>query len=207
MITSASPDNTSTTTGTAEAEVRAVLASYVDAHARRDAESILATTRDALYGWTAERVARRQTARSVPAYLYLFDHGYPAADGAGLHAFHASELPYVFGTFDGTPPRWPNPPASAEEAALSEAMLDYWTSFARTGRPEAAHAAAWPAFGSGGHYMHFAATPQPETGLMPGMYALNEEVVCRRNAAGNLPWHWNVGIVSPPLPPAVPRCR
>jgi para-nitrobenzyl esterase len=171
------------------------------------AESILATTRDALYGWTAERVARRQTARSVPAYLYLFDHGYPAADSAGLHAFHASELPYVFGTFDGTPPRWPNPPASAEEAALAEAMLDYWTSFARTGRPETAHAAAWPAFGSGGHYMHFAATPQPETGLMPGMYALNEEVVCRRNAAGNLPWHWNVGIVYPPLPPAVPRCR
>ena len=84
-------------------------------------------------------------------------------------------------------------------------MLDYWTSFARTGRPQAAHAAAWPAYGSAGAYMHFAAAPRPETGLMPGMYALNEEVVCRRNAQGNLPWHWNVGLVSPPLPPAVPR--
>jgi para-nitrobenzyl esterase len=171
------------------------------------AESILATTRDSLYGWTAERVARRQTARDMPAYLYLFDHGYPAADSAGLHAFHASELPFVFGTFSGTPPRWPNPPATAEEAALSGAMLDYWTSFARTGRPEAAHAAAWPAYGTAGAYMHFAATPQPQTGLMPGMYALNEEVVCRRNAQGDLPWHWNVGMVSPPLPPAAPGCR
>jgi para-nitrobenzyl esterase len=171
------------------------------------AESILATTRDSLYGWTAERVARRQTARDAPAYLYLFDHGYPAADSAGLHAFHASELPFMFGTFAGTPPRWPNPPATAEEAALSEAMLDYWTSFARTGRPEAARAAAWPAYGTAGAYMHFAATPRPETGLMPGMYALNEEVVCRRNAQGDLPWHWNVGMASPPLPPAAPRCR
>lgn len=46
MITSTSPDNTSTATGTAEAEVRAVLAAYVDAHARRDAESILGVFTD-----------------------------------------------------------------------------------------------------------------------------------------------------------------
>ena len=32
---------------------------------------------------------------------------------AGLHAFHASELPYVFGTFDGTPPLWPKNPRHA----------------------------------------------------------------------------------------------
>ena len=70
-------------------------------------ESILKTTRDALYGWTAERMARKQTAIGQPAYLYLFDHGYPAADDAGLHAFHASELPFVFGNADRTPPRWP----------------------------------------------------------------------------------------------------
>ena len=60
-------------------------------------ESIFATTRDALYGWTAERLVRQQTALGQHAYLYLFDHGYPAADSIGLHAFHASELPYVFG--------------------------------------------------------------------------------------------------------------
>src|SRR5690606_14291700 len=60
-------------------------------------ESILATTRDALYGWTAEELVRKQTAIGQPAFLYFFDHGYPAADAAGLHGFHASELPYVFG--------------------------------------------------------------------------------------------------------------
>ena len=45
-------------------------------------ESILATTRDALYGWTAVRLVKKQAALGQPAFLYLFDHGYPAADAA-----------------------------------------------------------------------------------------------------------------------------
>jgi para-nitrobenzyl esterase len=39
------------------------------------------------------------------------------------------------------------------------------------------------------------------------MYALNEAVVCRRNAAGGIGWNWNVGLWSPPIPPAAPACR
>jgi para-nitrobenzyl esterase len=169
-------------------------------------ESIFATTRDALYGWTAERLARKQAALGIPSYLYLFDHGYPAADDAGLHGFHASELPYVFGTAEATPPLWPKIPATPREAALSEAMLDYWASFARTGRPTAAHGPAWPAFGRSGAYMHFADGPEVSAGLMPGMYELNEQVVCRRRADGTQPWHWNVGLAAPKLPPATPAC-
>jgi para-nitrobenzyl esterase len=169
-------------------------------------ESILATTRDGLYGWTAERLVRKQTALGLSSYLYLFDHGYPAADDSDLHAFHASELPYVFGTFDATPPRWPRVPAEPREVALSQAMLDYWTSFARDGQPQAAHEPDWPAFGSAGAYMHFTETPHPQEHLMPGMYRLNEEVVCRRMAAGNQPWGWNVGLWAPPLPPMSAQC-
>jgi len=60
-------------------------------------ESIWATTRDALYGWTAERLVKKQTSLGQPSFLYYFDHGYPAEEAAGLHAFHASELPYVWG--------------------------------------------------------------------------------------------------------------
>ena len=170
-------------------------------------ESILAATRDGLYGWTAERLVRKQTALGLPSYLYLFDHGYAAADNAHLHGFHASELPYVFGKFDGTPPIWPPIPASPRENELSDAMLDYWTSFARAGKPRAANAPDWPAYGSAGAYMHFTDAPHPETHLMPGMYRLNEEVVCRRVAAGNLPWNWNVGLASPKLPPTSAHCR
>jgi len=169
-------------------------------------ESIYASTRDGLYGWTAEHVARKQTALGKPAYLYLFDHAYPAAEAAGLHAFHASELPFVFGAFDGTPPAWPAVPDSPPERALSNAMIDYWTSFARNGVPTSRSAGAWPKFGTAGHYMHFADRPRPSTGLMSGMYDLLEQVVCRRMAAGTIGWNWNMGLASPPLPPPAPGC-
>jgi para-nitrobenzyl esterase len=169
-------------------------------------ESIFAATRDGLYGWTAERVARKQTALGRPAYLYLFDHSYPAADEAGLHAFHASEIPFVFGTFDATPPRWPRVPDAPSERALSGAMIDYWTSFARSGVPESRLAGRWPAFGKAGNYMHFTASPHPSVGLMPGMYDLIEQVVCRRVATGKIGWNWNVGLASPELPARAAGC-
>lgn len=168
-------------------------------------ESILATTRDSLYGWTAERVARKQTAVGQSAYLYLFDHGYPAADSAGLHAFHASELPYVWGTFDGTPPRWPKVSDTPAERRFSDTMIDYWASFARNGRP-VARSGPWPAYGSARNYLRFAAQPEVRRNLMPGMYRLNEAVMCRRRAAGKDGWNWNVGLASPKLPPRAPRC-
>jgi len=170
-------------------------------------ESIWATTRDSLYGWTAERLVTRQTALGVPSFLYLFDHGYPAADEKGLHAFHASELPYVFGTADRAPPNWPKVPVTDVEASLSNAMLDYWTSFARTGVPSAVGQPSWQAYGKERAYLSFEDVPRPKAHLMPGMYEFNEQVVCRRRAAGGIPWHWNVGLASPPLPPEAAQCR
>jgi len=162
-------------------------------------ESILATTRDALYGWTAERLVRNQSALGQPSFLYLFDHSYPTADAAGLHAFHASELPYVFGTPERTPPLWPKIPTTPQESALSNAMIDYWPSFCRTGRPRANNQPDWHPYGSARNYMAFADAPQPSAHLFPGMYELHEEAVCRRKSSGDLPWHWNVGVISPSL--------
>jgi len=81
-------------------------------------------------------------------------------------------------------------------------MGDYWTSFARTGRPQAKNAPDWPAYAPGAHYMHFAATPTPARDLMPGMYDLNEKVMCRRRAAATMPWGWNVGLWAPKTPDA-----
>jgi para-nitrobenzyl esterase len=128
-------------------------------------------------------------------------------DDAGLHAFHASELPYVFGTSDLTQPNWPKIPDTPAERAYSEAMGDYWASFVRGGAPTAAHAPAWPAYGAEGHYMHFADFPRPATGQVPGMYALNEEIMCRRRAAGKIGWNWNVGLASAKLPPKAAGCE
>jgi len=163
-------------------------------------ESILATTRDALYGWTAERLVRRQTSLGAPSFLYYFDHGYPSEEAAGLHAFHASELPFVFGTMDATTPNWPKIPATPQETGLSEAMIGYWTSFARSGKPQAANQPDWPAYGPSHSYMAFTDAPHPADRLLPGMFEFNEAVVARRKQTGTLVWGWNVGVASPKLP-------
>ena len=168
--------------------------------------AILAATRDALYGWTAERLVRKQTALGQPAYFYIFDHGFPAADDAGLHAFHAAELPYVFGSLNRTPPYWPKAPPTAAEAKLSEVMLDYWSSFVRTGAPRAANGPDWPAFGGGEAFMAFQEAPRASAHLFPGVYAFNEAVVCRRRANGDIAWNWNVGLYAPKLPARDPHC-
>ena len=163
------------------------------------AETILATPRDALYGWTSERLAIKQAALGQPSYLYLFDHGYPAASEYGLHGFHAAEIPFVFGTAANTPPYWPKIPDTVAERRFATAMGDYWVSFAKTGKPEAAGQAAWRPYGKDAAFMAFADIPRAGARLMPGMFALHEAAVCRRRAAGNQPWNWNSGIVSPVL--------
>ena len=170
------------------------------------AESVLAAPRDALYGWTSERMARAQTALGQPAFLYLFDHGYPATEEAGLHAFHAAEIPFVFGAFDRLPPRWPAIPDTAAEHALSDAMMAYWASFARGGAPIAAGQPEWPVYGRAHAYMAFEDRPVPRQRVMPGMFELREAEVCRRRAAGGTPWNWAVGVVAAPVPPPTAGC-
>ena len=167
-------------------------------------ESMLATTRDAMYGWTSERLVARQTDLGAPSYLYFWDHGYPSANRDGLHAFHASEIPYVFGTMALTAKAWPKAPDNAAERELSNAMLSYWSSFAKTGVPSAEGQPDWPPYADDESYMHFDKTPKPARHVLPGRYELHEEVVCRRHAAGDVAWNWNVGVIAPPLPPLAP---
>ena len=174
---------------------------------RDSAESMLATTRDAMYGWTAERLVAKQTTAGAPSFLYFFDHGYPVAEGMGLHAFHASELPFVFGTIGNTPSRWPAIPATPVESRLSDAMVSYWATFARSGVPSAPDQPQWKPYGTERAYMAFENAPRLGVHLLPGMYELVEQVICRRRAAGHIPWHWNVGVASPPLPSEVGSCQ
>ncbi|HEX5183736.1 MAG TPA: carboxylesterase family protein [Allosphingosinicella sp.] len=166
----------------------------------------LDSTRDAVFGWTAERLVRKQTAIGQPAFLYYFSHSYPSADAAGLAGFHASEVPFVFGTIAATPPAWPAIPDNAAERRLSAAMLDYWTGFARDGKPASASGPEWRVFGAGSAFMNFADAPRASAGFMPGMYRLHEEVMCRRRADGTQSWNWRTGSAAPVLPPPVPGC-
>jgi para-nitrobenzyl esterase len=167
----------------------------------------LAATRDVVFGWAAERLVRKQVAIGQPSFLYYFSHDYPAERAADLAAFHAGEVPFVFGTLQNTPPGWPAIPDTAGERRFAAAMLDYWTSFARDGRPSAADGPGWEPFARGGAYMSFADTPQLSRRLLPGMYELQEQIMCRRRASGAQSWNWRTGSIAPELPMPAPQCQ
>lgn len=170
-------------------------------------EAVLAAPRDSLYGWTASRLVRKQSELGQAAYLYYFDHTYPAASELNLRGFHAAEIPYVFGTARLTPPFWPEIPVTADERHLSDTMRTYWATFARDGAPSAPAAPEWKRFDAAGSHMLFNKAPMANENLLPGMYELHEETVCRRRTDGSQQWNWNTGIVAPVLPPSEEHCR
>ena len=65
----------------------------------------------------------------------------------------------------------------------------------------------WPAYGKDATGMVFSEVPKAWPGLARARFELHEAIVCRRRAHGSLQWNWNVGIISPPLPPEVPACN
>lgn len=165
------------------------------------AGSMLATLRDAIYGWAAERMVRRQSEAGQPAFLYMFDRCYPAAARQDLCAFHASELPFVFGHVGQDPwlpPNWPRPDGKTD-ISLSDAMLGYWVEFVKTGVPAHAGQPKWLAYSEGEAYMRFGDEAIPGKDPVPGMFELQEEVVARRRAADQ-PWFINVGVAAPVIP-------
>lgn len=166
----------------------------------------LAASRDVVFGWASERLVRSQAAAGQPSYLYYFDHDYPAAAAADLTAFHASEVPFVFGTLAGLPAWWPAIPDTAEHRGISGAMLDYWTSFARTGRPTAGNGPDWAPFGPDRAYMTFGKSPLLSRPFMPGMFELHEQVMCRRRQSGAQSWNWRSASLAPVLPPQTGAC-
>ncbi len=164
-------------------------------------ESMLATLRDAIYGWASERMVKGQSDAGLPSYLYIFDHCDEASKDRGLCAFHASELPYVFGQVgEGAqlPTNWPKP-MGADDKALSAAMMEYWVGFARDGKPTSAGHDAWLPYAEGEAYMRFAAQPTAAQNPVPGMFEMQEELVSRRRAAGQQ-WFINVGLTANPVP-------
>jgi para-nitrobenzyl esterase len=78
-------------------------------------------------------------------YLYQFNRGVPGHPEIG--AVHASEVAYVFGTLAE-----PNPMGTKYDAAdyaISKAMQEYWTNFAKTGNPDSNELPAWPQYKTG----------------------------------------------------------
>jgi len=116
-----------------------------------EAAAALASDSFISYGtWKWLEVHRATSGAKV--YRYLFDRDIPIEPGrvqngtpvtaADIGARHAGEIEYVFGMLDSIKATTFTP----ADTALATAMMEYWSSFARTGAPQAAGQPAWPAF-------------------------------------------------------------
>ena len=102
---------------------------------------------DRLFRLPALELAEAQRKHQPATFSYLFSWPSPAGRGA-LGACHALELPFVFGTLDApTMDRFAGRGPDAER--LSEAMMDAWLGFARTGNPSHDGIGNWAAFDTG----------------------------------------------------------
>ena len=101
---------------------------------------------------------------SSPAFLYWWDWR-PMVEGSDRYgAFHAAEIPYVFGDlsmFDID--------VTDGELAFSETMMTLWTNFAKTGDPSIDGVLDWPAY----------RTDQPVTAILGAEVGLQEGVRSR----------------------------
>jgi para-nitrobenzyl esterase len=102
----------------------------------------IAVGTDFMFTCPARRILRAALKGGTPAaYRYLYAHKYTNSPLTALKAFHASELPFLFRTFDVF-----SYDPTAGDTALSKAMGGYWTRFAATGDPNGGDL-AWPAYG------------------------------------------------------------
>lgn len=103
---------------------------------------------DSAFRCAARAFARLVTSKGSKAYLYHFDQG---------QAFHAFEIPYVFGNTN------PTLGAAMLDEPTVTAVQGYWAQFATTGDPNGKVQPAWPAYDATSD-QHLTLKSAPEVG-------------------------------------------
>ena len=117
---------------------------------------------DLFFAGPARLQLRANVAAAAPVWFYQFAHVPPTPGGERFGAHHASELAYVFGTFDASP----DTPWTAADRTVSDTIMGYWTQFAAAGDPNRDGLPAWPAYTlDGDAHLTLAASVEPGAGL------------------------------------------
>lgn len=193
------PRKTTAQSFTADAKTRyaenadALLKVYPATSDAEAVESAAALAGDLFIGYGTWKwlEAHAQTGKA-PIYRYSFNRKIPvppdtkvngvAATSADIGARHAGEIEYVFGTLDSVA----NVTWTPEDKALSNAMMTYWSNFARAADPNGKGAVTWPAYTKTGGYqlLHLDTTLKAAPDAHRARYELLESIASKP-AAGS----------------------
>ena len=133
---------------------------------------------DDVFTAPARETARALTKAGVPVYRYYYTRVANGLTGLALGAFHASEVPFVFGVRGVTSPLWGSAPG---DTALAVAMSGAWARFAAGGDPNQEGLPSWPRFTvAGDEAMEFGARIGAMTGPRPGQLDVLGEILAIR---------------------------
>jgi len=104
------------------------------------------------------------------AFLYQFTRVPPTEAGAQLGAYHAAELPYVFGNLDTSQGY------NQTDLTLSKTIVGYWTSFAKTGNPNGSGQVEWPSYGNSDQNLALGDQVTTNSGLYKAQIDLAEKI-------------------------------
>jgi para-nitrobenzyl esterase len=136
---------------------------------------------DEVFGVTARATARAMVQRGAPAYRYYYTRVGRGLTGMVIGAFHASELPFVFGIRGQSNRIWGTTPY---DEALTEAMNGAWARFAATGNPNGGTLPLWPAYEAAtDSYFEFGPTLRAGTGLRTAQFNALDGVLSWRVTA------------------------